>query len=152
MEDTLITQWYKWNVKVYDENTTYTDENRISDVNDLINGYFFSMKFFDKFPRKDLTLRDMEVHKEIFEIIRGFKKHFHHTAASQNYIPAVFPKPDKEYQVQIQFPTNTKVCASFCGEMEPDICVELTKLAQVLEIEPEEGSGADIDLRAPALN
>merc|ERR1712141_661613 len=107
LEDTLITQWYKWNVKIYDINTTYTDENRISDVNDMINGYFFSMKLFKKQFRGGFTPRDIEIQGEIFEIIRGFKKHFHHTAASQNYSPATMPKSDEEYLVQIQFPTNT---------------------------------------------
>ena len=90
------------------------------------------MKLFEKRTRGDFDPREMEIHEEIFEIIRGFRKHFHHTAASQNYSPAEFKsETDGEYQVQIQFPTNTKVCASFCGEKEPDICVELTKLEQV---------------------
>ena len=39
-EEILITQWHKWNIKIYDNATTYLDDDRISDINDLINGYF----------------------------------------------------------------------------------------------------------------
>ena len=53
LEDTLITQWYQWNIKIYDNSTMYLDENRISDVNDLINGYFFTTKLFDNHLRLD---------------------------------------------------------------------------------------------------
>ena len=53
LEDTLITQWYQWNIKIYDNSSMYLDENRISDVNDLINGYFLTTKLFDNHLRLD---------------------------------------------------------------------------------------------------
>ena len=128
-EEILITQWYKWNIKIYDNATTYLDDDRISDINDLINGYFFNAKLIEKHLRNDFTPRQIEMSHEIFEIVRGFKKHFHHTAASQQYVPAGNGS-NGEYPVQIQFPTNTKVCASFCGQ-EADVCMELTKIGSI---------------------
>merc|ERR1719362_351878 len=143
LEDTLITQWYQWNIKIYDNSTVYLDENRISDVNDLINGYFFTTKLFDNHLRPYFTPRQVEMRGELFEIKRGFKKHFHHIAASQNYHPASPSYSTGEeteaeegsgdgtgYPVDIQFPVSSKVCASFCGQ-EADVCVELTKIAAV---------------------
>merc|ERR1719162_173633 len=59
LEDTLITQWYQWNIKIYDNSTVYLDENRISDVNDLINGYFFTTKLFDTHLRLSWVLLEL---------------------------------------------------------------------------------------------
>ena len=112
---------------------------RISDVNDLINGYFFNTKLFDNTGRPDLTQRQVEIHSQLFEIKRGFKKRFHHIAVSQNYhapspsysIEAETGKEsDGEFPVQIQFPVSTIICASFCGQ-EADVCFELTKIEAV---------------------
>ena len=93
--------------------------------------------------RPYFTPRQVEMRGELFEIKRGFKKHFHHIAASQNYHPAspsysAGEETETEegsgdgtgYPVDIQFPVSSKVCASFCGQ-EADVCVEITKMAAV---------------------
>ena len=120
-----------WNIKMYGNNvTTYLDQNRPGNINDLISGHFFE-KLFPSYTEHFNTLDfGIEYHpdpaqamlaRQINEIVRIFKNTFIEIQRVNNIVMT------REY-VKLKFPVNMQGCVTVCGRLENLLCIDLKEI------------------------